>query len=308
MKTISKKATTEFEANITTRNSFEAISEQKKEDPENHADNNVEKKREKIPPIILNATVTDFIEFREALLEDCKDGATIKHLQTQTKIYTNTREDYQLILDRLAEGSTEFYTFTPAWEKKKQLVLKGLPNVYTEEEIINELKIKNIECTKVIIIKKKDAQATAVPVRLLTFEASTNIGDVKKVRALQHTRISWENYINKRGVTQCFKCQGFGHGAKHYHLQPKCVKCGKDHLTQECKKDMKTKPKCCNCGDEHPASFVGSANNPDFTRREHRRRQHEQTSISRNFGVRPVHVGPGTTARPKHQPQTTLAK
>ncbi|GFU82516.1 hypothetical protein TNCV_3956631 [Trichonephila clavipes] len=40
---------------------------------------------------------------------------------------------------------------------------------------------------------------------------------------------------------QCFRCQGFFHSSRFCTRNPKCVKCGKPHLTWDCKKKTSTR-------------------------------------------------------------------
>ena len=57
-------------------------------------------------------------------------------------------------------------------------------------------------------------------------------------------------------VTQCRRCQAFGHGTQNCYAKPKCVKSLKDHLTQDCDKlDRSAPAQCVNCKESHPANY-----------------------------------------------------
>jgi hypothetical protein len=68
-----------------------------------------------------------------------------------------------------------------------------------------------------------------------------------------------EKYTPQYQLTQCYKCQRFGHKAGHCRGKERCAKCsGDDHTTRECQTN---EPKCTNCGDDHTAWH------PDCSRR-----------------------------------------
>ncbi|GFS97574.1 hypothetical protein TNCV_4488261 [Trichonephila clavipes] len=53
--------------------------------------------------------------------------------------------------------------------------------------------------------------------------------------------------FDRKGATQCFKCNQFNHTAHNYHLTPRCLKCGKDHQTRECQIVKVDSLFCINC-------------------------------------------------------------
>lgn len=77
-----------------------------------------------------------------------------------------------------------------------------------------------------------------------------------KHRYLQHTRVFWERYKNKREIIQCKNCQRWGHATSNCHLKPRCVKCGADHMTRECVKPKDIDAKCANCNGAHTACNI----------------------------------------------------
>jgi len=62
-----------------------------------------------------------------------------------------------------------------------------------------------------------------------------------------------EKYTPELNVTQCFKCYGFRHLAKHCKNEQMCGNCGqKDHETPHCSNETK----CAGCGKAHPAWHI----------------------------------------------------
>lgn len=138
-------------------------------------------------------------------------------------------------------------------EKPVAAVVKGLPPDITEDEILAEIKSHNprvTQCTK--LIKNSDKY----PYYLVKFEPGVAFPDIRAASPLFHTKVYWENFNPKRRVTQCFNCQLYGHGARQCNLNPRCLKCGADHKTMECKKPKETPPQCTNCQGDHLSNYT----------------------------------------------------
>jgi hypothetical protein len=83
---------------------------------------------------------------------------------------------------------------------------------------------------------------------------------------LNYRRFPAERYIPKSQITQCFKCQGYGHKSIVCTREEKCGKCGQSHNTKACTSEVQ---KCVHCEGAHPAWH------PECPRR-----QHEKSRIS----------------------------
>ena len=93
-----------------------------------------------------------------------------------------------------------------------------------------------------------------IPVWVLTVENSEEIRQkVKDLRGLLYFKITIEDLRNKRTVTQCLRCQGFGHKAQYCKLTRKCRLCADLHDTRECPNRL-LPLKCAGCGGGHQAS------------------------------------------------------
>lgn len=82
----------------------------------------------------------------------------------------------------------------------------------------------------------------------------------KRANNLAQEKEVLRNYGNRSKI-QCFRCQGFGHTQWTCEKDPKCLKCGQEHLSYTCKKKRDTPCKCANCGQDHPANYRGC---PEF--------------------------------------------
>ncbi|GFS59770.1 nucleic-acid-binding protein from transposon X-element [Trichonephila clavipes] len=75
-------------------------------------------------------------------------------------------------------------------------------------------------------------------------------------------KIEVDTMRRKFGPAQCYRCQGFFHSSRFCTRNPKCVKCGKPHLTKDCTKTREEEPTCCHCQGNHPANYTGCPKNP----------------------------------------------
>ena len=213
--------------------------------------------KKNMPPVIIKAIKIDHAKVVRGMTNLCKSQVHIKYInENQVKVHTTTEQDFRSLTNHLTKKSIQFQSFTPKNEKPKKLVMKGLPEI-NNQDIIDELKTHDVICTEISIIKKKDAPMPAFPTRLLTFENKTDISKVKKIRYISYTKVTWQEYVNKKGTSQCHRCQLPGHGSRYCNLLPACVKCGQNHLTKDCTKPAEDAPRCVNCEGEHPASYSG---------------------------------------------------
>lgn len=90
-------------------------------------------------------------------------------------------------------------------------------------------------------------------------KGSIKMSDLKNIRYVDRVVVKWEYYKQPTGTTQCQRCQMFGHGARNCRLSSRCVKCGGDHTTSECKVDVDANNKkllrCANCNGNHTANY-----------------------------------------------------
>ncbi|GFW16340.1 uncharacterized protein TNCV_4265051 [Trichonephila clavipes] len=74
-----------------------------------------------------------------------------------------------------------------------------------------------------------------LPIFLITLPrnlTNAKIFDLKSL-SLCYLSITVDGF-NRKGATQCFKCNLFNHTAENCHLAPRCLKCGNEHQTREC--------------------------------------------------------------------------
>ncbi|GFR17519.1 RNA-directed DNA polymerase from mobile element jockey [Trichonephila clavata] len=125
-------------------------------------------------------------------------------------------------------------------------------------ENLEELGIHPKECR--VLNNRKTGQP--MPIFSVFLEKNEDNRNIYNLKELCFMKIVVETMRGKIGPAQCYRCQGFFHGSRFCTRNPKCVKCGKPHLTKDCTKTKNEEPTCCHCQGNHPANFLGCPQNP----------------------------------------------
>ena len=70
-------------------------------------------------------------------------------------------------------------------------------------------------------------------------------------------QIKVESPRPEKTITQCHRCQQYGHTKAYCTLPEVCVKCGEGHTWDKCPKPREEKPTCGLCGGGHTANYKG---------------------------------------------------
>lgn len=235
-------------------NSFEVLAEQ--EDMEGIQNDTI--KKEKVPPIFIYTKIDNhnstLKELRKNLLEDflfkCKSNKTI--------IYAKNLSDYKAVCEKITTAQVPFHTYTPENEKPVTTILKGLASNISEEEVKTDLLEKHLKVIEVNQFVKKviDQDNKIIDVKLPIFciklEKGTSIAEIKNIKTVCWCKIKWEKSFSSKVVTQCYKCQSFGHIAKNCFKKEVCAICFSEHNTLNC--TNLNKLKCANCDENHKAN------------------------------------------------------
>lgn len=122
------------------------------------------------------------------------------------------------------------------------------------EEIKDDLRNKGVGVKECVKLKGKGTNTYSY---LIVTDKTTNIGEVKKIKNVDHLKVSWETFQKRRTWSQCYRCQEFGHGSTNCNKTPRCVKCTGFHLTKDCPttRTENSTATCCNCNGNHPANY-----------------------------------------------------
>lgn len=215
---------------IPTKNSFEILKNATENVGENAKNNSSTattsiKIATKVPPIFVSG-VQNIKPLRDTLDKIAGTKYTLKLVDNEEiKILSENSEIYNLIVNELDKKNTLFYTFQKKENKPYKVVLKSMhPSVD-----INELK-SEIESHGHIVVGITNAKhkLTKQPLPIFFVEIKANIENNKKIfeiTRLMNQIISFEQPRKKREVTQCMRCQDYGHTKNYCRKIPVCVKC-----------------------------------------------------------------------------------
>jgi hypothetical protein len=132
-------------------------------------------------------------------------------------------------------------------------VLRGLCQGPTED-VRDALQTEN-EITVHKVYRMKGAKR---PCYLVVTDKTVTLNQLEtEARTLMNTRIEWARHINNKLITQCHRCQRWGHATSNCNAAPRCLKCAGEHFTYTHKDNVpEEQVKCANCGGAHVVSHV----------------------------------------------------
>ncbi|VVC46391.1 Pre-C2HC domain [Cinara cedri] len=173
-------------------------------------------------PIFIKTVIVQFNLFCESIKQLTQpDGFLCKSSENGLKLNTYTTDSYRKTIKFLKEKKS---TFTHI-NSKEELNSKG----FTVRNIINVLHYQT----------KK-----TLPLFFVDLEPSPSNKDIFTKDTLVYTKIKIEEPRPRCNLIQCKRCQSCGYSQAYCNHQPRCVKCGDNHLSSECKKD-KDSPATC---------------------------------------------------------------
>lgn len=150
----------------------------------------------------------------------------------------------------LREQNIGFYTFTTKDEAKLRVVIRGIPEHYTQEEIKEDLELQGFH-PEAVFRMKNDKRPLPLVLAILPRDEK----EIFNIKSVKHFIVRTETQRLRSSVNQCHRCQRFGHSQRNCTLTPRCVKCAENHIHIDCTKPSNIPVKCANCGGPHPASY-----------------------------------------------------
>ena len=141
-------------------------------------------------------------------------------------------------------------------DKAFRVVIKGLHASVTEEDIKSEIEEGGYQVRKVSNIRHWKTK-NPLPMFFFDLEPAPNNKEIYNVKALLHMIVKIEPPKIKRDIVQCKRCQSYGH-SQNYCTRPfRCVKCGANHPSNDCKKNKEEPAKCALCDSAHTSNYRG---------------------------------------------------
>uniref|UniRef100_A0A2S2NKY3 Nucleic-acid-binding protein n=1 Tax=Schizaphis graminum TaxID=13262 RepID=A0A2S2NKY3_SCHGA len=167
----------------------------------------------------------------------------------------NGPDNAKLILEHLLNSDTDFHTFCPPSSKPFRIVIRNLHHSTLISDISDALTELGHSVRHVSNIKKNKV---SLPLFFVDLNPNKNNLDIFNTTTLLHTSVVIEKpHKSKIGPPQCHKCQAYGHTKSYCSHTPRCVKCGEEHLSDKCSKDISLPAKCALCAGAHTSSYKG---------------------------------------------------
>lgn len=261
-------------ANIPTRNEFDVLSDNNESDGNNTDDDddddlartqekgntcNTSKERRPPPIYVLESLADDVDELLEGL------AYCLKICKSSVQVITLNRRNFDKVVQKLKLRNFKFYTFDPVENVPVKIVLQGYKD-RPIDQLEKHLLDAGVKPREIKILSRKTTVTGMYTLYLLYFaQGSVKIQD-------------------PTDAAQCHRCQKFGHGSRNCNLQPRCVKCGETHLSEDCslprkenlgenRQQLKSRIKCANCGGNHTGNYRGCATRKTYLEEQEKRKK-----------------------------------
>ena len=190
-----------------------------------------------------------------------KAPVRISHNAEGIIVNARTTNDQATIIQFCKENNIEFASQKAKHDQPLKVIIRKLPIETPVADIQKALTDLHFSVQKVCQLSGKDKNTGAkvpFPLFLVHLQKTANVSDIYNLDGLLYFKILIEPY-KSHSLTQCYRCQRFGHTQTSCCAAPRCVRCGEQHFTSDCQqKGTKTPPRCVNCKEEgHTANYLG---------------------------------------------------
>ncbi|GFX27018.1 nucleic-acid-binding protein from transposon X-element [Trichonephila clavipes] len=229
---------------------------------ENGSTNQVPAQNQLPAPIML--FIDEELSYKAQMAAISKEFPKIRSRLTgeYLKLYTDTAEERRSAVQLLKKLKYQFYTFKSKAERPIKVVIKGIPRNTDPEEIKQDLELLGYTPDRVNQLIGRKTKRT-LPIFLITLPRNLDNLKIFDLKTLGYLSVRVEGY-DGRGVTQCYTCNKFNHTSENCHLNPRCLKCGENHITRDCPLKQKLETAyCINCNIYgHMANYRGCPSFP----------------------------------------------
>ena len=206
--------------------------------------------REKVPHITMREPHKWSI-FRNALKSaniTCQSASTPLGI----KMIPSSIAEFDQICFIAKQGNIQIHHGMKQDEKQLHIVIRGLPITTDLQEVIQDLEIQGFHPEQLQYMKHP-IHKHEMP--LIMVKLPREEKEIFNVSGIIDIKVKVESLRKSSQITQCFRCQKFGHGSSRCTATPKCYKCGEDHFSENCASEGPFK--CANCGDAHKSCWRG---------------------------------------------------
>ncbi|GFS73638.1 nucleic-acid-binding protein from transposon X-element [Nephila pilipes] len=236
-------------------------SEKTVEDPTNNITEDVTlppPRKQYAPPITID-NIQDSTPLLKKLKEITKINLTGKLIGSSLQVYLQTPAAYHQIRRFINQKNLQHYTYHLPEDRLSRAVILGMPTDIPVQEILKDLDNRNIHADECHILTNKHNNP-AIHLFFFTLKRNYDNKEIFNLTEICSLKIK-EALRKKLGPAQCHICKGFFHNSRFCTCSPKCVICGKNHLSKDCMKHFEISPICCHCNGDH-SNYLQCLMNP----------------------------------------------
>ena len=182
------------------------------------------------------------------------DNVSVKLLASETvRVTCCSASEHFGVVQWLERESFQFHTYTLNRTKPVALVLRGLDIQADPQVVLDELRDAGYKVVGASRLYTTYGSRRPLPLIRLLVEKGDSSQALLDLKRLFGLCVSVEPCRQTGRLSQCHRCQRFGHSSFGCRNAPTCVRCGNDHLTQACAVPDNHRY-CINCGGAHAAN------------------------------------------------------
>ncbi|GJQ73952.1 hypothetical protein Trydic_g18886 [Trypoxylus dichotomus] len=221
----------------------------------------------RVPPVVLREKAR-WMAVNAELVQQGVRTTKVVNTNVGIRIQPASAADYRQLIRIVSVMKVQYHSYQLTEEKPLKIVIRGVSEEITEEEVAQDLASQGFQhasCKRMLV----GTERRSTP---LVFVQLTKNDEAKKIFGVTHVcgmNVTIESKrVKKDQVTQCHRCQLYGHGQRNCHAAAVCVKCAGPHQTAECTKPRDVPAKCALCSGPHTASYKGCPKSPYNNQRE----------------------------------------
>jgi PAX-interacting protein 1 len=255
---------------------------------QNKVDNNAKTKNNpprirKPDPFWIQKESQDWRKIIADLNQLCNTQLNLANDPKFIKVRANDEEQFRTIQRYLTQKQIKAFANNPRSERPIKILIKRLPAEIPISEVKEELSKKGYYYTRVGQLKNFTTKQP-LDIFIINLTPNENASKIYEEKTFLGFDIKIESYTFK-GTKQCYRCQNFFHSSEVCNLDPRCLRCGEGHMTNECKYPKTQPRKCANCGEDHSANYKGCKfhpDNPNFRKKPKNIRNFRPTNLEKN--------------------------
>ncbi|CAH1103010.1 unnamed protein product [Psylliodes chrysocephalus] len=170
------------------------------------------KKKNYMPPIVMDGVPEDHQGLTGVLREIIKGNFNLKYTNNSTIVFTEDKDDYDNVIRNIKSEEMSFHTYTNKTEKSHAFVLRGLGDGTKIDDLEEDL-MQNYEIKTRSIYRMTTRNR---PLFLVITDPSITLDYLNRnVRVVLYTRITWELRRSTKQIIQCHNCQAWGHATSN---------------------------------------------------------------------------------------------